>query len=111
MYTLGVQGLFALAVALVNKLVGFLGYILFQEVSIVGDHGFKFVVEHDGSGVEIAVRLPYPLSGPDGTDDVRMPVFARITVDKDLRTCCKSLFAVRSAILCDKNIRVGLRSF
>ena len=79
--TEGVQRLFSLAVTLVDETIGFLGNVFFQEMSIVGDDGFQAIIEHDSSGVEITVGLAYPFRRPDRTDDMRVPVFAGVTVD------------------------------
>jgi hypothetical protein len=102
----GVERLCALAAALVMKAVGFLGNVLFEEVGIVGDHGFKFVIEHDRSGLEIA-GLPYPFGGPNRTDDVRMPVLAGKAVDILLCRFCQVGLLIRSSTPCQKD--VGMR--
>ena len=77
----GLTTLFALAVAFLNETVGFLGYVLFQEVGVLGDHGFQAIIEPDGSGVEIAVGRASPFGLPDRADTVGVPVLASIAID------------------------------
>ena len=47
-----------------------------------GNDSFEAIIQHDGSGVEIAVGLAYPFGCPDGTDNVRVPVLAGIPADE-----------------------------
>jgi hypothetical protein len=77
---IGIQGLFALVVALLNETIGFLGNVLIEEVGIVGDDSFEPIIEHDGSGMEIPA-IAEPFGGPDSTDDMGMPVLAGIAID------------------------------
>lgn len=74
--------LFSLAVALVDKLVGFLGNVFFEEMGIFSDDRFQFVIEYDGDSRKIAA-IAYPLGRPDGADDMGMPVLASISMDNE----------------------------
>ena len=75
------MGLLPLAVALVNEAVGFLGNVFLQDVSVPGNDRLNVVIEHDGSGVEIAMGLLDPLGCPDASDDMWMPVLLGVAID------------------------------
>src|SRR6266571_7951016 len=81
MYTIRVQRLFALTVALVDETVGLLGNIFFEEMSIVTNDSFQRIIEHNRSGIEVTVSLSDPFSSPDRSNDMGMPELAGIPVD------------------------------
>jgi hypothetical protein len=71
--------LFPLAVALRNEAVGLLGHVFIKEVRILLDDHFEGVIEHLGGGEEIPA-VAYPFGGPDGTNDMGMPVLPSVAI-------------------------------
>ena len=77
---IGIQGLFALAVVLVEDGIHLISNFFITEMGVVGNDGLESVVEHNGRFEEVTASA-YPFGGPDGTDDMRVPEFAGVAVD------------------------------
>ena len=67
------NSLFALSIAPVEGFKDLFGHVVIPEMGIVIDDGLEGVIEHN-SGFEEITAASYPFGGPDGTDDVGMPV-------------------------------------
>src|SRR5215831_668128 len=99
----GLTTLFALADALVNEAVRFLGNSLVAEVCVGSNNSFEAIIEHF-SDIEEIEALPDLFSRPDGTNDMRMPVLAGIAIDNSSSGGIKSAYVIRRAMLCEKDI-------
>src|SRR5262249_30451778 len=61
------------------------------------------VIEHDGSGMEITA-IAEPFSRPDGTHDMRMPMFTSITVDDMAQGVIEGLLSIYRTKLRQKDM-------
>src|SRR5262249_5050067 len=101
--------LFAMAVALVKRGIDLFGNVFITEMGIVCNDRFEGVVQHN-RGFEEITAIPYPFGGPDRTDDMGMPVFAGVPIDKlghlmSQTYCC---IGASSAIWEDMGTRIGV---